>query len=402
MLESVLFTHPDPSKVSLNDMAIYHKVHFGIKLTRQAIGKRFSRQATKFVQLILFHLLKANLSIDQEIFTRSCFNRIIIKDSTSNQLPDGLKDKYPGCGGAASKASVKIQFEYNLKTHEVSELAPSAYTNQDIKNSKDTLCNIQKNDLIIRDLGYVSIDILSAIEQRQAWYISRLQANYIVYDKETGKEIDFVKLEVYMRKHNIYFLDKDVFVGEQKYATRLVIELVPDGVKAERVRKAKRQSVRRGAAISDKKSARFGLNLFLTNCTKQMISTSEIRRVYGIRWQIELIFKAWKQNALFHKIKEMNIDRYEFLLYAKLVMILLSWKLHQVLDTYMYQKVMKRISILKLYKTLYRFQEEIKAIFKGNKNSSKAIIIQLQNIGTDYLLHEDRKERINWRNVEII
>ena len=402
MIESILFTNQDPSKVSLNDMAIYHKIHCGIEITRQAISKRFSKAATEFVKLLLAHLLKSNLSVDPEIFTNSNFNRILIKDSSSNQLPENLKDKYPGSGGASSKASVRIQFEYDLKNQEVLELSPSAFNEQDIKNAKETLCNIKKDDLVIRDLGYVSTEVLYGIEEKKAWYISRLGNNYDVYEKQTGEKIDFNKLEQFMRKHKICTVDKEVFVGANKYPTRLVIEIVPDPVKAERIRKAKKKSVRKGTKISEKSRARFGLNLFLTNCTQTMISAPEIRKIYGIRWQVELIFKAWKQNIQFHKIKKMDIHRYEFLLYTKLVMVLLTWRLHQSVDTYMFWKDRQRISVLKLYKTINQLNEQVRGIIRGNKDSIIKLTEYMLDIGKNYLLHDDRKNRINWRNVQNI
>ena len=402
MIESILFTNPDPSKVSLNDMAIYHKIHCGIELTRQAIAKKFTKKATEFVQLLLAQLLKSNLSGAREIFVNSNFNRILIKDSTCNQLPDNLKDYYPGSGGSSSKASVRIQFEYDLKNQEVIELCPSAFNEQDIKNAKDTLCNIQKNDLIIRDLGYVSMETLGGIDKKMAWYISRLNNNSDVYDKETGNKFNFEKLEQYMRRYNIYIIDKDVLIGANRYPTRLVVELVPDSVKAERIRKAKRKSVRNRAKTSEKSKARFGLNLFLTNCTKTMISASQVRMIYGIRWQIELVFKAWKQNIQFHKIKKMNIHRYEFLLYVKLVMILLTWKYHQVVDINIFKKYRQRVSILKLYKAINQFSKEIIGIIRGDKESFNKLITNILDIGKRYLLQDDRKNRINWRNVQNI
>jgi hypothetical protein len=402
MIESILFTNQDPSKVSLNDMAIYHKIHCGIELTRQGIAKRFTKEATRFVKLLLIQLLRSNLSSGQAIFTNTNFNRILIKDSTCNQLPENLKKYYPGSGGASSKASVRIQFEYDLKNQEVTELSVSAFNSQDSKNAKSTLCNIQKNDLLIRDLAYTSIEIFESIENKKAWYISRLNNTYDVYDKDSGEIIDFEKLEQYMRKHDIYVIEKEVLISSKKHPVRLVIELVPDQVKAERIRKAKRKSVRNRAKTSKRSKARFGLNLFITNCSKITISASEIRKIYGIRWQIELVFKAWKQNFQFQKVKKINIHRYEFLLYVKLVMVLLTWKLHQTIEHYMFKKNRRRISVLKLYKTINQFNEETKRIIRGEKESVDKLITYILDIAKGYLLHDDRKDRINWLNVQNI
>lgn len=199
LLESVLFSNPDHSKVSLNDMAVYHKLHHGITLTKQAIAKRFTKQATNFVKILLSQLLRSKLSDDSEVFTHSCFKRIKIKDSTCFQLPENMKDFYPGSGGSGSSAAVRIQFEYDLKNLEVLELGFSAFNNQDHKNAKDTLDNIQADDLIIRDLGYISVGIQRDIEKRNAWYLCRLNHTTSVQDAATSQNIDFVKIEKKMR-----------------------------------------------------------------------------------------------------------------------------------------------------------------------------------------------------------
>ena len=402
LLESVLFCNNDPSKVSLNDMALYHQIHYGIKLTRQAIANRFSSQATKFVKLFLTQLLNARLSKELVVFSNTNFKRIIIKDSTCNQLPENLKDYYPGSGGAGSKAAVRIQFEYNLVDHEIQELKVCAFNHQDIRDAKETLNDIREDDLVIRDLGYVCLEILQGIEQQKAWYISRLNPSTSVVDTETMNPIDFAKLESRMRENDIDILEKTVFIGDSTYAIRLVIEIVPDKIKEERLRKASYESKKKGRMLSREKKARPGLNLFITNCKPSRLSASELRRIYGIRWQIELIFKAWKQNSQFHKVKKMNIDRYEFLLYAKLIWVVLGWKVYQILDNITYRKSRQRISLLKLYKTFRQLDGLVRNIVRGEKTKLEELMKHLVDMSNPHLIHDDRKNRINWRIVEII
>jgi hypothetical protein len=402
LLESVLFCNPDNSKVSLNDLAIYHKINFGVTLTRQAIKNRFTANATSFVKKLLAQMLMSNLSTSREIFTHSCFNRIRIKDSTCNQLPENMEKVYPGSGGSGSKAAVRIQFEYDLKNLDVLELSASAFNNQDLKNAKDTVTNIQNDDLIIRDLGYVSVETMQDIEQQQAWYVFRLNHGTNVKECDTGRELDFSEIEKYNRRHNINIMEKTVFLTGKNYPCRLIIEIVPEKVKQERTRKREWLNKKKGRKASKESLARAGLNLFVTNCTAIMLSASEIRKIYGIRWQVEVVFKAWKQNSQMHKVKKMDINRFEFLLYAKLVWIMLHWKTCQVLDISMADNRRGRISILKTYKTLSQFHAFTKSIIRGLNDKIKELLEWLMEMSATFLKHEDRKDRINWRNVEII
>jgi hypothetical protein len=402
LLESVLFCNSDNSKVSLNDLAVYHRLNFGINLTRQAIARRFTANATSFVKSLLAQLLRSNLSESSEVFTHSCFNRICIKDSTCYQLPENMVEAYPGSGGSGSKASIRIQFEYDLKNLNVLELIVSAFNIQDLKNAKDTVNNIQKDDLIIRDLGYVSIETLQDIGQREAWYLSRLNPATNAKDVQTDRDLDFAAIEKCMRKNKIHIMEKTVLLTGKNYLCRLILEIVPDDVKEERIRKRAMLNKKKGRKVSKESLARTGLNLFLTNCPTSMLSASEIRKIYGIRWQIEIVFKAWKQNSMIHKVKKMNINRFEFLVYAKLVWIMLHWKTCQVLDINMYENRSGRISVLKTYKALCQFQTFTKSIIRGSTDRIKEFLEWLKEMSKNLLKHEDRKDRINWRNVEII
>jgi hypothetical protein len=162
------------------------------------------------------------------------------------------------------------------------------------------------------------------------------------------------------------------------------------------------QNKKKGRKVSKESLARTGLNLFLTNCPTSMLSASEIRKIYGIRWQIEIVFKAWKQNSMIHKVKKMNINRFEFLVYAKLVWIMLHWKTCQALDIDMYENRSGRISVLKAYKALCQFQTFTKSIIRGCTDRIEEFLEWLKEMSKNLLKHEDRKNRINWRNVEII
>ena len=240
------------------------------------------------------------------------------------------------------------------------------------------------------------------IEKRNAWYLCRLNHTTSVQDAVTSQNIDFVKIEKKMRQNGITVMEKEVHLSKEGYTCRLVIEIIPDHIKGERIRKREVINKKKGRKSSKEALARAGLNLFLTNCPARMLSASEVRRIYGIRWQIEIVFKAWKQNSQLHTVKKMDINRFEFLLYAKLVWVILHWKVLQVIDTNMSLNRTGRVSILKVYKALGQFRRFTISIIRGQTHRLKQFMEKLNDISTTLLKHEDRKDRINWRNVEII
>ena len=322
-LDMLLFTHFNHKELSLNDLSIQLSRRYGIKISKQSIDERFSNKAVNFFKSILEKTLNLSLNRDIKIdFTK--YDKVRIKDSTSFQLPENMKDKYPGSGGSSSKAGIKIQFEYDLKNSEILDLSLYPMTIPDMTNAKETIDDVNYNDLIIRDLGYIKIKYLQNIEKQRAFYLNRLHSSTIVYEMKSGKlvEIDFKKLHKQMKKNKLIRIEKEVYVGKKEmYKTRMIIELLPNAVYKERLNKMKKKAKSRKRNISDSYKARIGLNIFITNTE---IPAKKLRLLYTLRWQIELMFKIWKSIGEIDKVKKMKVERFESSLLAKLIWITIN------------------------------------------------------------------------------
>ena len=62
----------------------------------------------------------------------------------------------------------------------------------------------------------------------------------------------------------------------------------------------------------------------MTNATQEQLPAALIRAIYGIRWQIELIFKIWKSIFELDIVRPMSIHRFECMLYGRLILILIN------------------------------------------------------------------------------
>lgn len=156
---------------------------------------------------------------------------IRIKDATSFQLPEDLQKVYPGSGGHTSKACLKIQFEYDLKSGKVQDLSIGPYT-ADLTNSYQTLESVNGQDLLIRDLGYIGLELLGKIQEKEAFFLNRIKSNisiWIIDKNNCFSELDLITVEKQMRRSNIKTREFSVFLGsDKKICCRLILECLPE------------------------------------------------------------------------------------------------------------------------------------------------------------------------------
>jgi hypothetical protein len=193
----------------------------------------------------------------------------------------------------------------------------------DQKASPDLLPLVQKNDLVLRDLGYFAVRVLEQIAQCEAFFLSRFYFRTAVFDLK-GQPIDLLKL---LRRKGK--LDQWVLLGaQQKMRVRLVALPVPTHVANERRRKA-RAHLKNRCQLSKEYLAMQNWSLFVTNVSSEILSAKQVMALSGQRWQIEIIFKGWKSHFHLEAVSSSTTrELLEVAIYGKLLFITLTHPLH--------------------------------------------------------------------------
>lgn len=385
--DSIIFTGTHFDKLSLNDLSSSLKIRHNVVITKQGVDDRFSDASIQFMKTLLKELLRKILSNSPYVEEFSDFEAIRIKDSTSFQIPAYLAKYFPGSGGAASKAMLRIQFEFDYKSGLVHDLSIHPFNVQDQTDSLKTIHTIKKNELIIRDLGYVNRNFLESIVLKEAYYLNRSGANTGIFLKENGElnKINFVKLKNKMKKQGIHSIDTTghFYEGENKFESRMIIELLPDEVISERNRKIEKEAKKKGRKPSKEHKARAHFNIFITNVSEDILPKEKVQKLYCLRWQIELVFKTWKSFGGIHKTKKMKYERFVTCLYARLTLLILNWKIFWelawrkwsadkiIISIHKFHKLM-RVNITDvrnaILKTASYFQEQMNNILNCTNN----------------------------------
>lgn len=353
--DAVLFKDAHGAMISLEDHCISLKHRWNLDIKKQSLSERFNEPATLFIKALLDRQLSDQISADiQDANIRqelAHFTSVKIKDSTRFQLPEDLKEHYPGSSGAASGAGVHIQYEFDMLGRRPNVLSISDALHQDAVDAQETISDIESGSLLIRDLGYYSALVLKEAQKRSAYYITRLWHKTVCYHGDTGKEISFDAVYRKLRKKKLSHIEIPVILGEKGVPSRLIVELLPEDQVDQRLSKASTQAKKKGWQLSKQYKCRARLNLFVTNAPVEWIPAEKVRMIYRLRWQIEIRFKAWKSFFHIQKIKKMHRHRFECYLYATLLLLMINIEIGTSFFAIILKHARRPLSILKFYKT---------------------------------------------------
>ncbi|MGH0512539.1 IS4 family transposase [Bacillus cereus] len=368
-----------------------------VLISPEGLNQRFNKAAVQFLQHTLSELLNQKLTSSIPISSpyTSVFKRIRILDSTAFQLPDLFSFVYPGAGGCSHTAGVKIQLEYDLLSGQFLHIHTGPGKQHD--RTYGSLCapTVKANDLCIRDLGYFHLKDLQHIQDKKAYYISRIKSNTRIYQKnpnpdyfqdgriKKGTEYIQVDMEVLMNslQPGQTYEISNAYVGmTDKVPTRVIIHRLTKEQQQKRLQDQTVREKKKGMKYSARSKRLSGINVYMTNTPTDIVPMGQVHDWYSLRWQIEILFKTWKSFFHIHHCKKIKRERLECHLYGKLIAILLCsstmFQMRQLL-------LMKKKRELSEYKAIYMIKDYFlllfQAIQKDTQELSK-ILIRLFNL----------------------
>jgi len=280
-----------------------------ISISPQALSKRFNTESVDFLKRIFHNMLNSQNEIlrSNEPLLKSYFNRITIVDSTAFQLDDKHADNCKGCG---VKSSIKIQLQYDLLTGEFIHCELEAGSVADASYIPTLQETIKKGDLALQDLGYFKTNNLKFIEDKEAFYISRLKVNINLYKREEITEYGFRGKVIVRERYSIIDIKSlaepltegetlefnNIYIGstnKNRIKCRLILTKLTEECK--RKKEINNEKLKNRGLINGPKKNNWWLSYssYLTNVPCEILSKEQIHELYEIRWQIGAPVKAY-------------------------------------------------------------------------------------------------------------
>ena len=372
---------------SLNQHCVLLKKQFGVLLKEQSLNERFNERSESMMRFLFELVMNIHLRASNPMKLLDVFQEVYIEDSTNFELPVVLRPLYKGSGGGASVAGLKIDAVYGLR-----------WGGMEVKfhdsAGSDTWQGVpmmEKGSLLLRDLGYYKMDDFECVDKSGSYFLSRFKFNVKVYeDLEGQKEIDLLAVLRSMAENETK--STSVYIGEKKrLKVRLIIQKVPKAVADHKRHKLKIDKQNKRKKISEARLKFCDANCYITNIPPQMMQDGAIIVLYGLRWIIEILFKAWKSiSNLNGKINDMKPHRFMCLLYAHMIKTLLDTKLVHFFKIEFWNLFGFKISELKAFGVLKTFKHKWwEALISSKKEDIRSVFEQIGE--TIFKLAEKRK-----------
>lgn len=297
-----------------------------VEITPEALQQRMSARAVAFLQDLLqtaFAKLHTGDTICEEgIFAP--FPRVHIADSTGFGLPESLAKEFPGAGGSGSKAGAKIQLVWEYKSHTFDHFALIPWNVPDSKYVDTVVELARAAALFLFDLGYFKLTAFAAIAAAQAYFLSRLNHQATVREVVGGRQ-QTLELATSLAIDPRPVIEKAIVLGAyERLPVRLIAVRLPDAIVNERRRQAYAAAKKAGYTPSHAHLTLLAWNLFITNVPIPVWSAQTVAVAYSLRWQVELVFRAWKSGL--HVATLTTTTKYSTLcyLYGRMLLILLT------------------------------------------------------------------------------
>jgi len=145
-----------------------------LEVSPEAIYQRMNKHAHVFLNEMIqqaFANIHAEANrCDEGLFP--FFTQVYIADSTGFELPDSLKNSFPGAGGSAAKAGAKIQAVWDYTSRVFAPCVLTPWNIPDQKYIDNVVALACKAALFIFDLGYFKIQAFARLAAADAYFFS--------------------------------------------------------------------------------------------------------------------------------------------------------------------------------------------------------------------------------------
>ncbi len=314
----------------------------GKQTSKQVLDDHFTQRTATFLLSVLqeaVRLLVCGQQVSIPLLER--FRGVFLEDGSVVSLPAALAPIWKGNGGnpagkqgsqyqgtpkqrqePKTEAGIKLTVRWDLLRGCLHGPHLQAARNHELSSVLRTT-QMPKGSLWIGDLGYFVLVWLRDLNERGVFFLLRYKAGTILW--HNGSRIE--DIQDLLPQDEQATVDVPVICGANKLVpARLLAQRVPEKVAEQRRAKVKEAARKRQTTVSARSLALCGWTMVITNVPVELLCVREAFALLRARWQIELLFKLWKESGLIDEWSSRKPWQVLCEFYAKLIaMVVQHW-----------------------------------------------------------------------------
>jgi hypothetical protein len=294
-------------------------------VTEPAISQRFTKASAAMFLQVMQRI--ASVTIDREKVDTPLleqFSAVIVEDSSRVSLPSELSEIWEGCGGQHCKkdAAAKLFVWWNVLTGVVKGPFVCDGRTSDY-NSPLQEEELPAGSLYLADLGFFGKRNVETVinglrgergREGRRYIATRLKSSTALYTR-SGHRID---IRGVLPQITGQVRELGVLLYKKRLPMRLIMVKVPDEVVKQRQERIRRDAKRHGREANEEVLYLAQWTLVLTNLPKKRVDAAQVLVLLRLRWQIERLFRLWKENGKIDEWRSKKPYRILCEFYAKL------------------------------------------------------------------------------------
>lgn len=307
-----------------NPKATIEEIIEDLNISEQAFNERFDARAAECLRRVLEAALNQLLAAQPEaIPLLHRFATVAIEDVTIIGLPAELAQQFPGCGAADPQAGLagwKLLTRWDVTTGKL-EIRPPAPARDSERTLAEDLAQLPPNSLRLCDLGFFDLKRLAADQQKGIHFVSRVPARLNVQHGESPS----MNLAAWLEQQTTDRIDTEVVLGTKaRLSCRLIALRVPADVAEKRLKRLRKKARKKGRKLSERQRILCQWTVLITDLPVETFTIEEICVLYRVRWQVELLYKAWKSGGGLGQTRGRRGGRVLCEAYAKLLALVVQ------------------------------------------------------------------------------
>jgi len=301
---------------------------------------RFSPELVEFLKVCVNHAIE-QLAVEQnKVLSEKLakFHDVLIQDSTIIRLHKSLAKKWPAARSKTVAAGVKVGMLVSAVANSPKSIGIYAETTNELKTLR--IGPWIKDRILLIDLGFYKHQLFAKIKRNDGYFVSRLKgsADPLIIDvcntcPGTSIDVKGKYISEILPKLKRQVLDVEVEISFKKpnYNGKSKTRMDTESFRL--------------VAVYNKDEEKY--HVYLTNISKDDLSPEDVAKLYGARWDIELIFKELKSRYDLDVVNTKNPQIVEAYIWIAILTLFISRRIYNIVRKHNSKEKMVRYTQLR-------------------------------------------------------